>query len=159
MKKLPVKDVSIPFETQTQIKKKGDAVKTRLQDGMMITVEKKSLAYSTGPGFRKPAVYLEPGMVGIVANKSAPCVTYNRNSPDPNKRRTTFCIVDFTGRDGEKYRCAPEYSDIIILPKKGGAHNKGQRVGALKNVISYAIAEIEAGNYGHALRALKQADK
>lgn len=113
------KELEIPYDEQVRIKKKGDAAKYRLRDGMMVTVEVKELAWYTGEETSSPPVYLKPGMVGIVRNKNAPKPTYSPYSDDPNKRRTTFCIVDFTGEDGKQYRCAPNYDNIVILPKKG----------------------------------------
>lgn len=108
----------ISHEVQTVIRKKGDVVKQRLRNGMAVTVEVPVLAFNTGQGMFK-AVYLKPGMMGTVYEKSSPKVTYSQYSQDPNGRRTTMCLVDFIDPDtGETYRCSPNYNDIVI-PKKG----------------------------------------
>jgi len=106
-------EFKMPHEEQVRVKKKGDAAKYRLKDGMMVTVEKPVLLWNT-------EMYLSPGMIGIVYKKASPQVTYNPTSEDPNKRRTTGCLVDYTDPNtGITHRCSPTYDNIVILPKKG----------------------------------------
>ena len=70
--------------------------------GQSVTTKQTVQAYYSGYAGR-PKQGFRPGMVGTIGAVDVPPVTGNRGNA---------CCVDFTGDDGETWRCAVVYPDL-----------------------------------------------